>query len=103
MLIAFAAVVLVPGRVRHDGGMARTTSAASRHIGATIRAIRERQDVTVDKLAVAAEVDSSNMRAYENGRSTPGLRTLIRIAVALDVEPGALLHGVTPGMFDQDG
>lgn len=59
--------------------------------------------MTVDKLAVAAEVDSSNMRAYENGRSTPGLRTLIRIAVALDVEPGALLHGVTPGMFDQDG
>ncbi len=46
------------------------------------------------------QIDSSNIRGYEKGRSMMGIPTLIRIADALRVEPGELLNDVTPEMFN---
>ena len=46
------------------------------------------------------QIDSSNIRGYEKGRSMMGIPTLIRIADALRVEPGELLNDVTPDMFN---
>lgn len=48
---------------------------------------------------MASDIDSSNIRAYENGRALPNVQTLVRIATALDVEPGDLLVGLTPELF----
>jgi transcriptional regulator with XRE-family HTH domain len=39
------------------------------------------------------------VRAYESGRSTPNIQSLIRIAKALGVKPGELLEGLEPEMF----
>lgn len=55
--------------------------------------------MTQDELAAASGIDSSNIRAYENGRALPNLHTLVRIAGALDSEPGELLSGLAPEMF----
>jgi transcriptional regulator with XRE-family HTH domain len=56
--------------------------------------------MTQDQLAAVSGIDSSNIRAYENGRSTPGIHSLVRIATALGLEPGALLEGLTLEHFE---
>lgn len=59
-----------------------------------------RQSMTQDQLAVASDIDSSNIRSYESGRAMMNVRSLVRIADALGVLPGDLIDGVTPEMFD---
>lgn len=55
--------------------------------------------MTVDELAVASRIDSSNIRSYEAGRALMNVRSLVRIAEALKVDPGVLLDGVASEMF----
>jgi transcriptional regulator with XRE-family HTH domain len=64
-----------------------------------MREWRRKRDLTQDQVAVLSEIDSSNVRAYESGRSTPNIQSLIRIAKALGVKPGELLEGLEPEMF----
>jgi transcriptional regulator with XRE-family HTH domain len=52
-----------------------------------------------DQVAAQSGIDSSNVRAYENGRAMPSLHSLIRIAAALDIDPGVLISGLTPELF----
>jgi len=59
--------------------------------------------MTQDQLAAQTGIDSSNIRSYEGGRATPSIHTLVRIAVALGVEPGSLLEGLTLEHFDPSG
>lgn len=75
-------------------------SAAAAHIGEQIRAVRVGYSMTHDELAARTGIDSSNIRSYESGRALPSIHTLIRIAVALDTDPGRLLDGVTLEQFD---
>jgi len=56
--------------------------------------------MTQDQLAVAADIDSSNIRSYESGRAMMNVRSLVRIATALEVTPGELIDELTPEMFD---
>lgn len=80
--------------------MPRVPSAAAAHVGAQIVHFRTRQGMTQDQLAVASDIDSSNIRSYESGRAMMNVRSLVRIADALGVLPGDLVDGVTPDMFD---
>lgn len=82
--------------------MARTPSAAAAHIGSRISAARTSRSMTVDELAVASRIDSSNIRSYESGRALMSVHSLVRIAEALGIEAGALLEGVSSEMFGQD-
>jgi len=77
----------------------RVPSPAAVRIGELISDARKRRGITQDELAVLTQIDSSNIRGYEKGRSMMGIPTLIRIADALKVEPGELLNDVTPEMF----
>lgn len=79
--------------------MPRVPSDAAAYIGKRIAAERGDAGFTQDQLAVAASIDSSNLRAYESGRSLPNIRLLVRIAAALSVEPGVFLNGLTPEIF----
>lgn len=79
--------------------MPRVPSPAAVHIGTLISAARVERGLTQDDLAHLTRIDSSNIRSYEKGRAMMGIPTLIRIADALKIEPGQLLHGVTPQMF----
>lgn len=82
--------------------MARNPSAAAEHIGAHIAAARTAKSMTVDELAVATRIDSSNIRGYEHGRSLTSLPSLVRIAEALEVSAGDLLDGVSSEMFARE-
>ena len=79
--------------------MPRTASAAAAHIGQRIVGSRQKIALTQDELAAISGIDSSNIRAYENGRAMPSVHSLVRIASALGLEPGVLLEGVTPELF----
>lgn len=83
--------------------MARTSSAASVHLGSALRDRRQQRGLTVDQLAAASGIDSSNVRSYENGRAMMNVGTLVRLAETLETDPGALLSGVTSSMFDDQG
>jgi transcriptional regulator with XRE-family HTH domain len=79
--------------------MPRTASDAAAYVGQRIAERRRALGMTQDELAAASGIDSSNIRAYENGRSMPGVHSLVRVAVALDVNPGELLEGLTLDKF----
>ena len=51
--------------------------------------------MTQDQLAAASGIDSSNIRAFESGRSMPNVLSLVRLATAMSIEPGQLLEGLT--------
>ncbi len=79
--------------------MPRVASDAAAHIGALISAERQRTGMTQDELAAASGIDSSNIRAYENGRALPSVHTLVRLAEGLGTDPAALLDGIRSDMF----
>ncbi|KAB1647101.1 helix-turn-helix transcriptional regulator [Pseudoclavibacter sp. CFCC 14310] len=79
--------------------MARVPSEAARIIGQRIRDRRTDQQLTQDRLGELAQIDPANVRAYESGRQTISLRSLTRIAFALDTTPGALIKEIHPDMF----
>lgn len=79
--------------------MPRVASPAATHIGAHIIRYRTGMGRTQDQLAADTGIDSSNIRAYENGRALPSLHTLVRIAEALGVLPADLLEGLELDMF----
>lgn len=93
---------LNPSSVRHTGRVPRIGSPAAERIGSNMRAQRARKDMTVLAVAKQSGVDPSNITAYEQGRSMPNLRSLVRIAEALEVAPGSLVDGVTASMFERD-
>ena len=80
--------------------MPRISSDAAVFVGKRIIDTRRRRGMTQDQLAVESDIDSSNIRSYENGRAMMNMRSLIRIATALDIAPGELIDGLTPEMFD---
>jgi len=77
----------------------RVASPAAAHIGALISAERLRIGMTQDQLAAASGIDSSNIRAYENGRAMPSIQTLVRLAEGLGGSPAELLVGLRSDMF----
>ena len=82
--------------------MPRVPSDAAAHIGRRINATRRDRGLTQDEVAARSGIDSSNVRAYEGGRSMPSVHTLMRFADTLGVEPSELLIGLTLNMFVTD-
>jgi transcriptional regulator with XRE-family HTH domain len=79
--------------------MPRVASEAAAFVGRRIGDRRRTLAVTQDELAAQSGIDSSNIRAYENGRALPNIQSLVRIAVALQVQPGTLIDGLTLEQF----
>lgn len=98
MYPATCTLAQLPGHV-HAGSVPRVPSDAAAHIGRLMAEHRRRRTLTQDEVAAATSIDSSNIRAYESGRSMPSVFSLVRIAEALDVAAGDLLEGVTSDMF----
>ena len=79
--------------------MPRVATDAAAKIGRNIAELRQAVSLTQDQVAAATGIDSSNIRAYENGRAMPNIQSLLRIASALGAEPSDLLENVTLEMF----
>ncbi|GAA4771351.1 helix-turn-helix domain-containing protein [Microbacterium gilvum] len=66
-------------------------------MGARIAELRSARSLSVRSLAACADLDISHLQRIERGRGNPTLMTLLQIAIALDVEVGALVHGADRG------
>lgn len=68
-----------------------------RLIGDRIRAERERQNLTQERLYLAAGISRWSLQEIEAGRNNPTTGTLLRIACALDVPLAVLVEGPAAG------
>lgn len=75
--------------------MQSSRSQASEKVGSLVRDIRQRAGVSRSKLARWADVDVRHVARIEQGMGNPTVFVIIQLATALDVEPAALLEGLT--------
>lgn len=75
--------------------MTKFHSSAAAEIGRRIRAARHELGISLEDLGELAEVNWTTIGKIERGVSSPTVESLIRIATALDIDPGALLTGLT--------
>lgn len=66
-------------------------------VGANLRRLRSEQDLSLDKLAHKAGVSRAMLGQIELGQSTPTIKTLWKIARALDLPFSALISGSPSG------
>jgi transcriptional regulator with XRE-family HTH domain len=62
--------------------------------GANLRWARKRAGVSQEALALKADVDRAAISVFEHGRRDPNLRTILKLAKALEVPPAVLLNGI---------
>jgi transcriptional regulator with XRE-family HTH domain len=62
--------------------------------GATLKWARDRAKLSQEALALQANVDRAAISIYEHGRREPNLRTILKLARALELPPATLLRGV---------
>lgn len=62
---------------------------------------RTERGLTQEALAQAAGIPRPNLSTLERGILEPTLRTIRRLALALDIRPGWLVDGITPGSEDR--
>jgi transcriptional regulator with XRE-family HTH domain len=62
--------------------------------GQNLREARRRAKVSQENLSRNSGVDRTAISTYERGRREPNLRTIVKLARALSVEPAELLRGL---------
>jgi transcriptional regulator with XRE-family HTH domain len=65
--------------------------AKADEIGKRVRRVREQRGLSQQALADAADLQQTHVARLERGRHDPSLRVLRKIALALDVDLGALV------------
>lgn len=63
-------------------------------VGTTIRDFRQKAGLSQDDLADRMDVSAPYISMLESGRRYPSIEMLIRIAIALEVRPGAMLDRI---------
>ena len=53
--------------------------------------IMAQQEVTLSKISRLSQIDIGNLSRYKNGKSIPNLKTIGKIAKALEINPTDLL------------
>lgn len=81
------------GAVRGPRRVSEAETPAAR-FGMNLRWARQRSGLSQEALANEAAVDRAAVSVFERGRRNPNLRTVLRLARALEVPPGMLLRGV---------
>lgn len=73
-----------------------STNGHGGRFGANLKWARTRADISQERLALDAKVDRAAISVYENGGREPNLRTVLKLALKLEVRPTLLLDGITP-------
>ena len=71
-----------------------TPSDPAARFGANLRWARQRAKLSQEALALQAKVDRAAISIYEHGRREPNLRTILKLARALELPPATLLRDV---------
>ena len=69
----------------------RTTRKKLGAVGSVIREFRQQVGLSQDDLADRMDMSTPYISMLENGKRYPSIEMLIRIALALEVRPGAML------------
>lgn len=75
--------------------MPKVKSVAAIKIGKRIRAVRTQLGLSLEDLGQLSEISWTNIGKIERGDSSPTAESLVRIATALEVDPGMFLSGVS--------
>jgi transcriptional regulator with XRE-family HTH domain len=78
---------------RRENGASSDPAAV---FGANLKWARGRAGISQERLALDAKVDRAAISVYENGGRQPNLRTVLKLALKLEVRPAALLRGIDP-------
>jgi transcriptional regulator with XRE-family HTH domain len=78
------------GRRHTDGGSIGPAAL----FGANLRWARKQAGISQERLALDAKVDRAAISVYENGGREPNLRTVLKLAMKLEIRPGLLLAGI---------
>lgn len=62
--------------------------------GENLKWARTRAGLSQERLALDAKVDRAAISVYENGGREPNLRTVLKLAMKLDLRPALLLSGI---------
>jgi transcriptional regulator with XRE-family HTH domain len=68
--------------------------SAARRFGANVKRARKEREMTQEQLGLAAGLDAAVISRIEAGQREPRVKNIVRIAKALDAEPGDLFAGL---------
>lgn len=74
--------------------MPKIHSVAAAALGQRIRSARLELGITIEDLAELAVINATSIGKIERGASSPSVETVVRIATALEVDPGVLVAGL---------
>lgn len=63
-------------------------------VGVAIRGFRHRAGLSQDALADRMDVSTSYISMLEGGKRYPSIEMIIRLAIAMEVTPGAILNKI---------
>jgi len=63
-------------------------------VGAVMREFRQGAGLSQDELADRMDVSTPYISMLESGKRYPSIEMLIRVAIALEVQPGAILDRI---------
>lgn len=79
--------------------MPSSHSDAAIELGQRIRGARVDRGLTLEDLGALADMHWTNIGKIERGQVHPSVETLVRIATALDADPGRFVTGFTADMY----
>jgi len=71
--------------------------------GEVLRALRNERNMTQEQLGLEADLQRKSISSLELGMKAPSLATVLRIADALNVEPGKLVRLVKAKIDERKG
>lgn len=74
--------------------MPKIHSDAAAKIGQRVRAVRRRLGISLEDLGELSEISWTSIGKIERGVSSPTVETIVRLATALEVDPGSLIEGI---------
>lgn len=80
------------GRFRSAPRRSRELELAASRLGARVRSLRKRNELTQQEAAEVASIETKHWQLIEAGGTNPTLATLLAVARALDVDLAELLR-----------
>lgn len=75
--------------------MPKFHSPAAEEIGRRVRAARNQRKISLEDLGHLSDVNGTTIGKIERGVSSPSVESVVRIAAALEIDPGMLISGIT--------
>ena len=81
--------------------MPKTHSSAAVELGRRIRAARHELGISLEDLGELSSINWTTIGKIERGVSSPTVESLIRVATALEIDPGVFVSGLTANHYGE--